>query len=83
MLQMTRYMQGVDRVGFDNGGMGKTKGQFIEEQKIREEFMEKMKRGPQAMEMNMKLNDPGLFGRIRNVLNFQWMMSYFSTHKKK
>ena len=64
----TLYAARGGRVGFDNGGMGGI-GQFIEEQKIREEFMDKMKRGLGAMEMNMKLNDPGMFGRIRNVLN--------------
>ncbi len=64
----TLYAARGGRVGFDNGGMGGI-GQFVEEQKIREEFMDKMKRGLGAMEMNMKLNDPGLFGRIRNVLN--------------
>jgi len=64
----TLYAARGGRVGFDNGGMGGI-GQFVEEQKIREEFMDKMKRGLGAMEMNMKLNDPGLFGRMRNVLN--------------
>ena len=64
----TLYAARGGRVGFDNGGMGGV-GQFVEEQKIREEFMDKMKRGLGAMEMNMKLNDPGMFGRIRNVLN--------------
>jgi len=42
---------------------------YLEGQKVREKMMDKMKRGLGAMEMNMKLNDPGLFGRIRNVLN--------------
>ena len=64
----TLYAARGGRVGFDNGGMGGI-GQFIEGQKIREEFMDKMQRGLGAMEMNMKLNDPGMFGRIRNVLN--------------
>ena len=41
---------------------------YLEGQKVREKMMDKMKRGLGAMEMNMKLNDPGLFGRIRNVL---------------
>ena len=68
MIRLRNKMAIGGRVGFDNGGMGGI-GQFIEEQKIREEFMDKMKRGLGAMEMNMKLNDPGMFGRIRNVLN--------------
>ena len=41
---------------------------YLEGQKVREKMMDKMKRGLGAMEMNMKLGDPGLFGRIRNVL---------------
>ena len=41
---------------------------YLEGQKVREKMMDKMKRGLGAMEMNMKLDDPGLFGRIRNVL---------------
>jgi len=70
----TLYAARGGRVGFDEGGLGGyeptyTVGQYVEEQKIREEMMDKMKRGLGAKEMNMKLNDPGLFGRIRNVLN--------------
>jgi hypothetical protein len=42
---------------------------YVEAQRVRENMIDKMKRGLGAMEMNMKLNDPGLFGRIRNVLN--------------
>jgi hypothetical protein len=42
---------------------------YLEAQRVRENMMDKMKRGLGAMEMNMKLNDPGMFGRIRNVLN--------------
>jgi hypothetical protein len=42
---------------------------YLEAQRVRENMMDKMNRGLGAMEMNMKLNDPGMFGRIRNVLN--------------
>jgi hypothetical protein len=42
---------------------------YLEAQRVRENMMDKMNRGLGAMEMNMKLNDPGLFGRMRNVLN--------------
>jgi hypothetical protein len=42
---------------------------YVEAQRVRENMIDKMKRGLGAMEMNMKLNDPGMFGRIRNVLN--------------
>ena len=61
------------RVGFDMGGdtggmtdrMGL--GNYIEAEKVRTEFMDKMQRGLQAAEMNMKLNDPGLM-RFVNAL---------------
>ena len=77
----TLYAAKGGRVGFDNGGMGGI-GQFVEEQKIREEFMDKMKRGLGAMEMNMKLNDPGMFGRIRNVLNPMDNEPFFYTREE-
>jgi hypothetical protein len=77
----TIYAARGGRVGFDNGGMGGI-GQFVEEQKIREEFMDKMKRGLGAMEMNMKLNDPGMFGRIRNVLNPMDNEPFFYTREE-
>ena len=63
------------RIGFDMGGdtggmtdrMGL--GNYMEAEKVRTEFMDKMKRGLQAAEMNMKLNDPGLM-RFINALPF-------------
>jgi hypothetical protein len=61
------------RVGFDMGGDtgGKTDrmglGNYIEAEKVRTEFTDKMKRGLQAAQMNMKLNDPGLM-RFVNAL---------------
>ena len=61
------------RVGFDMGGdtggmtdrMGL--GNYIEAEKVRTEFMDKMQRGLQAAEVNMRLNDPGLM-RFVNAL---------------
>ena len=57
------------RVGFDTGGMTDKMGlgNYIEAEKVRTEFTDKMKRGLQAAQMNMKLNDPGLM-RFVNAL---------------
>ena len=71
----TAYAAQGGRIGFDNGGdtggmtdrMGL--GNYMEAEKVRTEFMDKMKRGLQAAEMNMKLNDPGLM-RFINALPF-------------
>lgn len=69
----TAYAAQGGRIGFDMGGdtggmtdrMGL--GNYMEAEKVRTEFMDKMKRGLQAAEMNMKLNDPGLM-RFVNAL---------------
>ncbi len=69
----TAYAARGGRIGFDMGGDtgGKTDrmglGNYIEAEKVRTEFTDKMKRGLQAAEMNMKLNDPGLM-RFVNAL---------------
>jgi hypothetical protein len=69
----TVYAAQGGRVGFDMGGDtgGKTDrmglGNYIEAEKVRTEFTDKMKRGLQAAQMNMKLNDPGLM-RFVNAL---------------
>lgn len=69
----TVYAARGGRVGFDMGGDtgGKTDrmglGNYIEAEKVRTEFTDKMKRGLQAAQMNMKLNDPGLM-RFVNAL---------------
>jgi len=63
------------RIGFDMGGdtggmtdrMGL--GNYMEAEKVRTEFMDKMKRQLQAAEMNMRLNDPGLM-RFINAIPF-------------
>ena len=64
----TAYAKG-GRVGFDTGGMTDKMGlgNYIEAEKVRTEFTDKMKRGLQAAQMNMKLNDPGLM-RFVNAL---------------
>ena len=69
----TVYAAQGGRVGFDMGGdTGGMKdrmglGNYIEAEKVRTEFTDKMKRGLQAAQMNMKLNDPGLM-RFVNAL---------------
>ena len=75
MIRLRHKSATGGRVGFDNGGdtggmtdrMGL--GNYMEAEKVRTEFMDKMKRGLQAAEMNMKLNDPGLM-RFINALPF-------------
>jgi len=73
MIRLRNKRATGGRVGFDMGGdtggmtdrMGL--GNYMEAEKVRTEFMDKMKRGLQAAEMNMKLNDPGLM-RFVNAL---------------
>ena len=64
----TAFSQG-GRVGFDTGGMTDSMGlgNYIEAEKVRTEFTDKIKRMLQAKEMNMKMNDPGLM-RFANAM---------------
>tara|TARA_R100001129_G_scaffold179967_2_gene157446 strand:- start:816 stop:2441 length:1626 start_codon:yes stop_codon:yes gene_type:complete len=70
----TAYAARGGRIGFDIGGdtggmtdrMGL--GNYMEAEKVRTEFMDKMKRGLQAAEMNMKLDDPGLMRFVNAIV---------------
>jgi len=64
----TAFSQG-GRVGFDTGGMTDSMGlgNYMEAEKVRTEFTDKIKRMLQAKEMNMKMNDPGLM-RFANAM---------------
>ena len=71
----TVYAARGGRIGFDVGGDtgGKTDrmgiGHFIEAEKVRAEFTDKLKRMLQAEQVKMKMNDPGLM-RFINALPF-------------
>ena len=64
----TAFSQG-GRVGFDTGGMTDSMGlgNYMEAEKVRTEFTDKIKRMLQTAEMNMKMNDPGLM-RFANAM---------------
>ena len=69
----TVYAARGGRIGFDVGGDtgGKTDnmgiGNYIEAEKVRAEFTDKLKRMLQAEQVKMKMNDPGLM-RFANAL---------------
>ena len=69
----TVYAARGGRIGFDGGGGtgGKTDnigiGNYIEAEKVRTEYIDKLKRMLQAEQVKMKMNDPGLM-RFGNAL---------------
>ena len=69
LQQKTREFNMGGRVGFDTGGMTDSMGlgNYMEAEKVRTEFTDKIKRMLQAKEMNMKMNDPGLM-RFANAM---------------
>ena len=63
----TAFLAKGGRVGFANGTDSMGIGNFMETEKVRTEFMDKIQRMLQAEEMNMRLNDPGLMRFIKGL----------------